>query len=424
LWNHHGVSENGATLRIALYSGILVKHDAVSNSLILKVKILQDLCRSGADIDISVFTRASDYTGTYIRSLDSVEQLLRRQEFWDADIHMFEFAMRYDLFDSVFVIPHDRRIVVTEHNTTPPELVDDPVMKRECELSLVQRQNMALAHRVICDSEFNMELDRRIGLPDGMLTVMHLPPGHRPFTETERPENGSGRRRVRLLYVGRFVRAKGIGDLLAAVEALWNSGENRFDLTLVGNPAFAEETVAHRVSDFAQRHDGDGMARMVTNAGDEELAALYAHSDALVIPSYHEGYCVPAVEALTAGRYVIGYDAGNLPNVLGGLGSLVPAGDVDALAEAISAFIDSVCEADASGADEALPTDRGSMSRTGWSEAVTRHLEGYSQANYERLFLAMLEEMSSVSPAGTPASVRAAISRRVTELAHGDGPSA
>lgn len=403
-------------LRIALYSGILVEHDAVSNSLNCKLRVLQDLQTRGAEIDVDVFTRHSDYVAPYIHPLDSVEQLLRRGEFWDADLHMFEFAMRYDLFDSVFLIPRDRLVVVTEHNTTPPELVDDPVMKRECTLTQVQRHNMALAHRVVCDSEFNLELDRGIGLPDGILSVIHLPPGHTASAESQRSRPERGARPVSLLYVGRFVRAKGVGDLLEAVERLWDRGDDRFDLTLVGNPAFSEVQIAGDVIGFAKRHENDRKAQLVPGATDAELAELFACSDALVIPSYHEGYCVPAVEALTAGRYVIGYDAGNLPNVLAGLGSLVPVGDVDALAEAISAFVDRVYEARVSGAEVLLGADRGPMTRSSWIEEVERNLEGYSQANYERLLLKLLEEVSRDSRAGTPVSVRTAISQRLAEL--------
>lgn len=415
------MSIDGGTLRIALYSGIFVEHDAVSNSLKCKLKALQALQANGADLDISVFTRHSDYVAPYIHVLDSVEPLLRRREFWDADLHMFEFAMRYDLFDSVFLIPRDRPVVVTEHNTTPPELVDDPVMKRECALSLVQRHNMSLAHRVVCDSEFNLEVCRGIGLPEEMLSVLHLPPGHAAPTAGEQEERSSNEGRVRLLYVGRFVRAKGVSDLLEAVEALWRTGEDRFDLTLVGNPAFSEAAVAREVTGFVDRHAEDRRARLVPNAGDQELATMFARSDALVIPSHHEGYCVPAVEALTASCYVIGYDSGNLPNVVGGLGSLVPAGEIDALSESIRGFVEAVCDARASGAELLVPADAGSMNRTNWLDEVAGHLRDYSPAHYERVFLQLVGEVSEASRAGTPSSVRTAISRRIAELERGDG---
>lgn len=417
------------SLKIALYSGIFVRHDAVSNSLSVKLKILERLRDAGAGIEMTVFTRHSDYRAPCIQSLTSVEQLLRRQEFWSADVHMYEFAMRYDLFDAVFVIPRDRRIVVTEHNTTPPELVDDPIMKRECALSLVQRQNMSLANRVICDSEFNLELARSIGLPDERLRVMHLPPGH---AAAPAPSGLGGHQgRVRLLYVGRFVRAKGVLDLLEAVETLWGRAEDRFELTLVGNPAFSEDGVTTQVQEFVDRCGGDSRVRTVLDANDEEVAKMFRSSDAFVIPSYHEGYCVPAVEAMSARCYVIGYDAGNLPNVLGGLGTTVPTGDVGALSGAIYTFVERACAGrDGTGSD-VLPADAGDMNRAAWDESVERHLRDYSEVSYERAFLELLLEMAGpCGPSGAPNGscvpnsavsnrLDEVVSRRLAELAGG-----
>ncbi|HUC36039.1 MAG TPA: glycosyltransferase [Acidimicrobiales bacterium] len=409
------VGHDDGTLRIALYSGIFVRGDAVSNSLSCKLQILRGLQRRGAALHLTVFTRHSDYEAPYIRSLDSVERLLRQDEFWDAHLHMFEFAMRYDLFDSVFVIPPDRPVVVTEHNTTPPDLVDAPIMKRECELSMVQRHNMVLARRVICDSEYNLELARSMGLPDERLTVIHLPPAHTPLPVAH--DADTSRSPVRLLYVGRFVRAKGLPDLLAAAEALWGRGESGFTLTLAGNPAFSEETVSRDVSRFVERFGADGRAKVVLDPGDEDVAALFASSDALVIPSYHEGYCVPAVEALAARCFVIGYASGNLPNVLGGLGSLVPTGDVNALTDAISRFVHRRRDGDSGGSE--LPADLGDTDRHAWDGAVERHLRDYSFRNYETRFLELLADLSAQSPAVHSPCFGDVVSRRLVELTEG-----
>jgi glycosyltransferase involved in cell wall biosynthesis len=73
----------------------------------------------------------------------------------------------------------------------------------------------------------------------------------------------------------------------------------------------------------------------------ERLYDLVAACDALVMPSValgrfgREGFPFTALEALALGTPVVAYAHGGLPELLGDCGVLVPAGDRDALAEAL-----------------------------------------------------------------------------------------
>jgi glycosyltransferase involved in cell wall biosynthesis len=420
------MNDPGLDLRLALYSGIYVHHDAVSNSLRSKIKVLETLIARGARIQVSVFTHASDYRAPYIRGVASVADLLREDAFWSADAHIFEFGMSYELFDSVFVIPPDRPILAVEHNTTPPDLVDDPVVKLGCEAALVQRHNLSKAFRVACDSEFNLALDRSIGLPEDRLSVLHLPPAH-SLPPAARTGFGAHPGPVRLLYLGRLVRAKGVGDLLKAAQCLWSEGDDRFVLTFAGNPRFSDETVLRELDRCTERFAGDGKVQVVSSLSDEDLVGLIASADALVIPSYHEGYCVPVVEAMSAGCYVIASDAGNLPNVTGGLGMSFPAGDVPRLTTAIDDFVTRVRPGATptpgpAPADVGAPrqvrvlTEHGELDFVTWRAAVAKHLEDYSEEAFERGFLGLLEELAAASPAGLCPRLGDLISERLREL--------
>ncbi len=55
----------------------------------------------------------------------------------------------------------------------------------------------------------------------------------------------------------------------------------------------------------------------------------------LVVTSEHEGFCVPVVEAMSAGLPVVAFDQGAVPEVLGDAGVLVPDKDPYALATSI-----------------------------------------------------------------------------------------
>ena len=59
------------------------------------------------------------------------------------------------------------------------------------------------------------------------------------------------------------------------------------------------------------------------------------NSDIFILPSEHEGFCVPVLEALSQGCRVITYDNSNLKFIGGGLTTLVPTKSIQKLFEAV-----------------------------------------------------------------------------------------
>jgi glycosyltransferase involved in cell wall biosynthesis len=68
---------------------------------------------------------------------------------------------------------------------------------------------------------------------------------------------------------------------------------------------------------------------------DAALAALYRHAGAVVVPSLHEGFGLPVLEALACAAPVVATAVGNIPDLAGDAASLVPPGDAPALAAAL-----------------------------------------------------------------------------------------
>jgi glycosyltransferase involved in cell wall biosynthesis len=76
--------------------------------------------------------------------------------------------------------------------------------------------------------------------------------------------------------------------------------------------------------------------RVYDEPDDVGVAQLVAGARVLVVPSRSEGFGYPVLEGFAAGVPVVASRAGALPEVSGGAARLVPAGDVDALVEAIA----------------------------------------------------------------------------------------
>ena len=81
-----------------------------------------------------------------------------------------------------------------------------------------------------------------------------------------------------------------------------------------------------------------GIAGWIESLGtlpDGELADLYRTSDVLVMPSLHEGFGLPILEAMASGTPVVASNRGSLPEVVGDAGLMVEPEDIEAIADAV-----------------------------------------------------------------------------------------
>lgn len=127
------------------------------------------------------------------------------------------------------------------------------------------------------------------------------------------------------LAVGDLGPRKNLATLAAAVGSLRDPD---LTLVLVGRAAGAEAVLrdAPRV-------------RMLGHVQDTDLADLYSAAAVTVFPSLHEGFGLPALEALACGSPLVVSDRGALPEVVGDA-AIVTAPDPGALAEGLRAALE------------------------------------------------------------------------------------
>jgi glycosyltransferase involved in cell wall biosynthesis len=136
---------------------------------------------------------------------------------------------------------------------------------------------------------------------------------------------------LNLLFVGRFAFNKGLDVLMTVARRFVQEGRQdsvRFDLAGDG-PLSAE---------YQQR----GLPRNVNLCGrvdDEQLRALYAGCDALILPTRFEGMPTVVLEAMAQAKPIIVSDVGATAELVSPHnGYLLPPGDAEALYQAVLAF--------------------------------------------------------------------------------------
>jgi glycosyltransferase involved in cell wall biosynthesis len=73
---------------------------------------------------------------------------------------------------------------------------------------------------------------------------------------------------------------------------------------------------------------------------DADLVALYSSALALAMPSYSEGFGLPAIEAMACSSPVLASDRGSLPEVVGDAGIYFDPFDAESISKAIIEMVE------------------------------------------------------------------------------------
>jgi glycosyltransferase involved in cell wall biosynthesis len=214
------------------------------------------------------------------------------------------------------------------------------------------RSHAARADRVVVISKHtSADVERRLGVPPSRISVVSPIAPDWPRREHE-PASGY------ILFVGTLDARKNVGVLLDAYARLLERRTDVPRLVLAGRPTPDAEPWLTRAAAAPLAGHVDVLGYV---PADDRLA-VYEGALALVLPSHHEGFGIPVLEAMTIGVPVVVANRGALPEVAGDAGLLFDPADPEALVAALAQVLDDAAR-------------RASMRERGW-----RRAEAYSQA--------------------------------------------
>jgi len=248
------------------------------------------------------------------------------------------------LFVPAHVLPLPCRVpaIVTVHDVGFRHFPAAHPWSRRAYLEWSTRRHVRIAARLVADSAATADdLVRLFGADRARITIAPL--GALPVAAPPAPADVAAlRARLGLpadaryvLHVGTLQPRKNLPRLIAAFARL---AAERPDLQLVlaGAPGWGDENLGG-----AATSAGVGArVHLVGYVPRAEVGALYAGAAAVVVPSLHEGFGLPALEAMAHGAPLALASSSSLPEVGGAAALYFPPTDVEAQAAAIARLLD------------------------------------------------------------------------------------
>jgi glycosyltransferase involved in cell wall biosynthesis len=215
-----------------------------------------------------------------------------------------------------------------------PELLP-PRTRRK--ISVLFAHAAGQANHIIAISEnTKREIVTFYNVPEDKVSVVY--PGVNPLYQPLAPDSTGkqaenaltryGIKQPYLLHVGGLTENRNIDGMLDALVVLRHT-HPELSLVLVGRPLWGFD-LESRLSEKLLCDNVVHM-RYIPN---EELRVLYNKAEALLLPSFYEGFGMPIVEAMACGTPVVTSNTSAMPEAAGDAGLLVDPRDTKAIADA------------------------------------------------------------------------------------------
>lgn len=231
--------------------------------------------------------------------------------------------------------------VWTIHDGTPWMFPETMTMGSRMYFRLLTPIGLRRASVIITDSETaRQDLMRCLGLPPEKLEIVVT--GLKPsfLADVAKSDLEAVRKRYDLpdrylLFVGTVEPRKNLARLIRAVGMLKRERSLAIKLVVVGRQGWLYSPIMREV-------EKNNLKDQIMFAGyvpDADLPALYRMASLFVLPSLHEGFGVPPIEAMACGCPTVLSNAGSLPEIAGGAAYLVNPLDVADIARGIETVL-------------------------------------------------------------------------------------
>jgi glycosyltransferase involved in cell wall biosynthesis len=373
-----------APLKVVLVAPLIARYEATSATIYQTYRVLA----AQPDIEVMALTWRSDFPDVRTRMVGDVADLLLDEDFLAADVIHYNFGIYISLFDAILVGNGRARQIVRFHNITPKCFMsrkDHQIIDR----SFRQLENLKCADEIWADSAINAEELCARAFDPAKIHVVPLAVDSPALALLGEKQNSV----IELLFVGRIVPSKGVLDMVQAIQQMHKRTSISFRLRIVGNREWSDSAYLTQVESLIADGRLSDRIEILGTVDDARLEHLYHQAHVFVIPSYHEGFCKPVVEALRAGCVPVGYAAYNLPYIAGGFGRMVPVGNIELLATALIEVIEGIgrglrrvetCE---------LPLDRGLLSLAAFDAATKAYVKGFSLSRFDQTVVARVRQV-------------------------------
>ncbi|MFO0809866.1 MAG: glycosyltransferase [Gemmataceae bacterium] len=317
-------------MRVALLSHSARAGDAIGRQIAAKVAYFRD---HGTDVRVFVETNS----GLLAALEPFTSRELDERYLQDCDLIFIEYSQYFAALD---VLPRlagcKARIVFDYHGVTPPSLGianHRDALERGCRMrSLATFADAVFAHSRYAHGELREASGVSAATLGYPVDLDYLTPGE-PGTNLRVTLGLSTSARL-LLFVGRVAPNKRVPVLIEALTHL----DANVHAVIAGNSGDAYDGERQRIRERAARLGVASRVHFLGRVNEEQLRDAYRSADAFVMPSVHEGFCLPVVEAMACGIPVIASRATALPESLGDAGLTFTPGDAVGLARMVDSL--------------------------------------------------------------------------------------
>jgi glycosyltransferase involved in cell wall biosynthesis len=323
-------------MKVAVCSPSVETGDAVSNDVLGELR-----CLAAMGIEARLFAHESMVPGLMAEPVSAAQTFLTDPD----DVFLYHYAIGWE--EALATARRIRcRIALKYHNVTPPSYFRGISAGYElvCASGLSQLRDWAALHpwKCIGDSQFNVDGLVAAGADPASCRVC---PPYSPVEELERTDADLGffdsvdDGSVNVLSVGRLAPNKNHAAVIRAFAEYSAVYCHESRLIVAGAD---DQRLQSYTSTLHQLCKSLGVDRKVLFTGkvsESRLKAAYMAAHVFVSTSLHEGFCVPAVEAMAMSIPVIALAAGAVAETVGEAGLMWSTDDSDVVAASIDRVV-------------------------------------------------------------------------------------